>query len=38
MELIKGINLYKFQKQNLCLDINIIKNFSAQSLKIIDFL
>ena len=38
MELIKGINLYKFQKQNLCLDINIIKYFSAQSLNIIDFL
>lgn len=38
MELIQGISLYKFQKQNLCIDIELIKYFSAQSLQLLEFL
>lgn len=38
MSLIDGVNLFKFQKQNLCLDIPIIKYFSAQALNIILYL
>lgn len=36
MSLVKGVNLFKFQKQNLYLDIDIIKFFGAQSLLIIE--
>ena len=35
MSLIDGVNLYKFQKQNLCLDATIVKYFAAQALKIV---
>jgi len=36
MSLVNGVNLFKFQKQNLCLDVDIIKYFSAQTLLIIE--
>ena len=38
MSLIHGVNLYKFQKQNLCLDMQVVKYFAAQSLNIIEYL
>ena len=38
MALIRGVNLFKFQKQNLCLDSKIVKYFSAQSLSILESL
>ena len=36
MSLVRGVNLFKFQKHNLCLDIDIVKYFAAQSLLIIE--
>ena len=38
MSLVNGVNLFKFQKHNLCLDINIVKYFGAQSLLMLESL
>ena len=38
MSLVDGVNLYKFQKQNLCLDTTIVQYFAAQTLLILEYL
>lgn len=38
MQLIDGISLFKFQKHNLCIHIDIVRYFAAQALVIIDYL
>jgi serine/threonine protein kinase len=38
MSLIDGVNLFKFQKHNLCIEMGIVKYFAAQALMIIDYL